>query len=149
MKRKRQNLIMRIIGERDIETQADLMEALEKEGVMSTQATLSRDIKELMLVKRMGDSGKYRYTISGKTSYVNHEEKLKKIFKESVVSCEVANSIIVIKTLPGLANAASAAIDAVSFDGLYGTVAGDDTLFVAMHDKETALKVCRHIREYF
>lgn len=149
MKRKRQDLIMKIISENDIETQIELMEALGKEGVKSTQATLSRDIKELMLVKRLGDSGKYRYTVSGRTNYVNHEEKLKKIFKESVISCEVANSLIVIKTLPGLANAASAAIDAVSFEGLYGTVAGDDTLFVAMHDKETAVNLCNHIKEYF
>ncbi len=149
MKRKRQDLIMRIITDREIETQIELMEALKREGVKSTQATLSRDIKELMLVKRLGDSGKYRYTISGKANYVNHEEKLKKIFKESVISCEVANSLIVIKTLPGLANAASAAIDAVNFEGVYGTVAGDDTLFVALHDKEEAIKLCKHIKEYF
>ncbi len=149
MKRKRQDLIMKLIMENEIETQIELMEALDREGVKSTQATLSRDIKELMLIKKLGDSGKYRYTVSAKTNYVNHEEKLRKIFRESVISCEVANSLIVIKTLPGLANAASAAIDAVKFEGLYGTVAGDDTLFVAMHDKETAIALCNHIKEYF
>lgn len=149
MKSKRQDLIMKIITQHDIETQTELMEALGREGIKSTQATISRDIKELMLVKKLGDDGKYRYAAGVNAAYANQEEKLRKIFRESVISCEVANSIIVVKTLPGLANAASAAIDAVKYEGLYGTVAGDDTLFVAMHDKEKAEELCDHIKKYF
>ena len=86
MKSSRQGIILKIISETDVETQAQLIEELKKHGVSSTQATLSRDIKDLQLVKELGKNGKYRYVVSGKSKNSDHEARLKKIFHESVTS---------------------------------------------------------------
>ena len=134
MKLDRQSVIMAIISERDIETQNQLMEALAEKGLKSTQATLSRDIREMRLVKELGPSGNYRYVAAAKQDHTDLDIRLKKIFKESVVSYDVAQNILVIKTLPGLASAACSALDGMSIDGLVGTIAGDDTAFLAMRD---------------
>ena len=109
MKRARQNIILEIIAAKDIETQNQLMQALSELGVKSTQATLSRDIKELRLVKELSPSGRYRYAQPAQDEAASHNEKLRKIFKEGVVSCDTAMNLIVLKTLPGLASAASSA----------------------------------------
>ena len=111
MKRARQNIILEIIAAKDIETQNQLMQALSELGVKSTQATLSRDIKELRLVKELSPSGRYRYAQPAQDEAASHNEKLRKIFKEGVVSCDTAMNLIVLKTLPGLASAASSAMD--------------------------------------
>jgi transcriptional regulator of arginine metabolism len=148
MKTARQNVILEIIGERDIETQNQLMEALRERGVKSTQATLSRDIKELRLVKELSPSGRYRYT-AAKTSGTAHDDRLRKIFHESVVSCDTAQNIIVLKTLPGLAMAASSAIDGMGIPDLVGTVAGDDTVFLAMRDLKAADAFSQEIKALF
>jgi arginine repressor len=104
MKSARQAKILEIIAQQDIETQHQLMEALRAHGVKSTQATVSRDIKELRLVKELSGSGRYRYVAVGRDELVDYESRLRKIFRESVTSYAVAQNIIVIKTLPGLAN---------------------------------------------
>ena len=129
MKLDRQSVIMDIINERDIETQNQLMEALAERGLKSTQATLSRDIREMRLVKELGPRGNYRYVAAAKQDNSDLDVRLKKIFRESVVSYDVAQNILVIKTLPGLASAACSALDGMSIDGLVGTIAGDDTAF--------------------
>lgn len=149
MKSARQNVILQIIAERDIETQSQLIEALAERGVSSTQATLSRDIKDLQLVKELGESGKYHYVVSGKSKNSDHELRLKKIFRESVTSFATAQNIIVLKTLPGLAPAACSALDTMRIDNLVGTIAGDDTAFLAMKDSEAAELFCREIDEMF
>ena len=102
MKSGRQNAILEIISERDIETQHQLLTALAERGLKSTQATLSRDIKELRLIKELGPKGNYRY-VAAKAESDDFEERLRKIFKESVISYDVAQNLVVIKTLPGLA----------------------------------------------
>ena len=147
MKLDRQSVIMDIISERDIETQNQLMEALAEKGLKSTQATLSRDIREMRLVKELGPSGNYRYVAAAKQDHTDLDIRLKKIFKESVVSYDVAQNILVIKTLPGLAPAACSALDGMSIDGLVGTIAGDDTAFLAMRDNNSATTLYKEIEQ--
>ncbi len=147
MKNTRHNLILQIISEQNIETQAQLIEALAAHGVASTQATLSRDIKELHLVKELGADGKHHYAVSGKKKDNDHEQRLRKIFRESVTSYTVAQNIIVIKTLPGLANPACATLDPMHIQTLAGTLAGDDTAFLAMLSNKAAEDFCHEIDE--
>lgn len=149
MKPGRQSLILEIISEQTIETQQQLLEALTERGVKSTQATLSRDIKDMRLVKELGDDGKYRYVSAAKTEMEDFDRRLKKIFKESVISYDVAQNLLVLKTLPGLAPAACSAIDAMDINGLVGTLAGDDTAFLAMRDNEYAMKLYHEIEMLF
>lgn len=145
MKSDRQEKILEIIGKRDIETQNQLMNALQAEGIPSTQATLSRDIRDLHLVKELTPSGAYRYAAGSKDGVSDYELRLKKIFRESVVSYAVAQNIIVIKTLPGLADAACSAIDSMRIRNLVGSLAGDDTAFLAMRDNQSAEHFCKEI----
>ncbi|MCQ2476185.1 MAG: arginine repressor [Clostridia bacterium] len=147
MKTSRQSVILQIIAETDIETQAQLIEALAERGVSSTQATLSRDIKDLQLVKELGENGKYHYVVSGKSKNSDHEVRLKKIFRESVTSICVAQNLIIIKTLPGLASAACSTLDTMHIENLAGTLAGDDTAFIAMKDNESAENFCKMIED--
>ena len=147
MKNSRQKIILDIISNNSVETQNQLIDALQEKGVFSTQATISRDIKELRLVKQLMPDGNYRYAVSSNVA-VAHNEKLQKIFKESVVSYASAQNLVVIKTLPGLANAACSAIDHMDIDGLVGTIAGDDTAFLAMKDTASAELLCREIKDY-
>ena len=147
MKLDRQSVIMDIINERDIETQNQLMEALAERGLKSTQATLSRDIREMRLVKELGPRGNYRYVAAAKQDNSDLDVRLKKIFRESVVSYDVAQNILVIKTLPGLASAACSALDGMSIDGLVGTIAGDDTAFLAMKDCNAAITLYTEIEQ--
>lgn len=147
MKPGRQNVIMEIISEQDIETQNQLLEALAQRGIKSTQATLSRDIKDMHLVKEQGPNGNYRYAASAKQNADSAAQKLKKILKESVTSYDLAQNIVVIKTLPGLAPAACSALDGMEIDNLVGTIAGDDTAFLAMRDNHSALLLYHQIEE--
>jgi transcriptional regulator of arginine metabolism len=147
MKKERQSAILSIIASTDVETQNDLIVELAKAGIMSTQATVSRDIKELHLVKQLTPRGEYRYVASGKPEVLNHTARLKSIFKESVTSYANAQNIVVIKTLPGLAPAACYTIDAMGIKSLVGTVAGEDTGFLAMSDVEAAVLFCKEIED--
>ncbi len=138
MKESRQNKILEIISVKDIETQNQLIEELAAMGVKSTQATLSRDINELRLIKELTSAGKYRYVAAGRDEISDIDVRFKKIFKESVTSYDIAQNIIVVKTMPGLASGACAALDGMDIDGLVGTLAGDDTAFLAMRDNAAA-----------
>ena len=133
MKSTRQNIILQIIAEQEIETQNQLMDVLAQRGVPSTQATLSRDIKELHLTKTLAPSGKYRYAAPAADEFPGYDERLKKIFRECVTSYAEAQNIIVIKTLP-----ACSALDSMRIDTLVGTLAGDDTAFLLMKDNTSA-----------
>ena len=145
MKPGRQSVILKIISERDIETQHQLMQALAERGIKSTQATLSRDIKDMRLVKELGPNGTYRYVQAAKPEQDDSSERLRKILKESLVSFDLAQNLLVIKTLPGLAPAACSAIDGMHIENLVGTLAGDDTAFLAMRDNESALRFYHQI----
>ena len=149
MKLARQNAIIDIVTTRDIETQHQLIKALYDRGIKSTQATLSRDIKELRLVKEPCGGGHYRYTVPSQTVSGAHSERLAKIFREGVVSCDTAMNIVVVKSLPGLASAASSAIDGMEIPALVGSVAGDDTVFMAMRDVKSAEAFSEEIKKLF
>ena len=145
VKNKRQKAILKIIQTQEIETQNQLIEALNADGVKSTQATVSRDIKELHLIKELTPQGKYRYVVGQKQDLQNYAARLKTIFKESVTSFDCAQNIVVIKTLPGLAMAACSAIDSMNIKNLVGSIAGDDTAFLAMTDAAAAQEFCAEI----
>ena len=145
MKPGRQSVILEIISERDIETQHQLMQALAERGIKSTQATLSRDIKDMRLIKELGPNGNYRYVQAAKPEQDDSSERLRKILKESLVSFDLAQNLLVIKTLPGLAPAACSAIDGMHIENLVSTLAGDDTAFLTMRDNESALRFYHEI----
>ena len=145
MKSKRQAQILELIREQDIETQNQMMEALALRGIKSTQATLSRDIKELRLVKKLSVNGVYCYATPAQDDTNEREIRLRKIFRECVVSFDTAQNLIVIHTLPGLANAAAAALDHMEIQELVGTIAGDDTAFLAMRSASSAQAFAKEI----
>ena len=147
MKAKRQQEILRIIEERDIDTQDQLLSELKARGVQSTQATISRDIKELHLVKELTGYGAYRYAVSERKASLNFAGRLRTIFKEGVTSFDVAQNIVVLKTMPGLAPAACAAIDGMEIDHLVGSLAGDDTAILIMRTNEAAQEFCSEIHK--
>ena len=149
MKPGRQNVILEIISQQDIETQHQLLNALAERGVKSTQATLTRDIKDMRLVKELGPSGKYRYTAAPKNDANDSSLRLNKIFKESVISYDLAQNLLILKTLPGLAPAACSAIDGMDIAGLVGTIAGDDTAFLALRDNDAARNLYHEIEMLF
>ena len=146
MKSQRQAKIMEIISSRNVETQEQLLEALQKEGFHGTQATISRDIKELRIIKELTNLGTYRYTTSTNEVSGSFTSKLNTIFRECVISSEYAQNIIVIRTLPGLASAAGSAIDAMNLHIVVGTLAGDDTVMVVMRDSNAAAAFCGEIK---
>ncbi len=146
MKSKRQAKIMEIISTSNIETQEQLLQELQKAGFTSTQATISRDIKELRIVKELTSLGTYHYTAASKDASPAFSDRLNTIFRECVTSFDYAQNIIVIHTLPGLANAAASALDAMSRSVVLGTLAGDDTVVAIMRDANAAAAFCGEIR---
>lgn len=147
MKGLRQKKILEIISQKNIETQQGLAAALNEAGFNSTQATISRDIRELGLVKELGLGGNYRYAPPGKENITNYGDRLRTIFRECVTSVACAQNMVVLKTLPGLASAACSAIDDMGVVNLMGTIAGDDTAFLAMRDTNAAERFCRDIAD--
>ena len=135
MKSKRQAEILRIIEDVDVETQDQLLSELKARGVTSTQATISRDIKELHLIKELTGYGTYKYAVSGRKTSMNIAGRLRTIFKEGVTS------------MPGLASAACAAIDGMEIGDLVGSLAGDDTAILIMRDSEKAEAFCDEIHK--
>ena len=115
--------------------------------MQSTQATISRDIKQLHLVKELTGYGSYRYTVSERKASQNVAGRLRTIFKESITSFDVAQNIVVLKTMPGLAPAACAAIDGMEIDHLVGSLAGDDTAILIMRTNEAAQEFCSEIHK--
>ncbi|MEG2000071.1 MAG: arginine repressor [Evtepia sp.] len=145
MKVRRQAEILSIIQENDIETQDGLLAELMARGMKSTQATISRDIKELHLVKELTGRGTYKYAVSERKTSLNMAGRLRNIFKEGVTSFDAAQNIVVIKTMPGLASAACAALDGMHLNNMVGSLAGDDTGLLIMRNGEAASELCREI----
>lgn len=146
MKSQRQAKIMEIISTRNVETQEQLLDALRKEGFRGTQATISRDIKELRIVKELTSLGTYRYTTSTKEMSGSFSSRLNTIFRECVIGFDYAQNIIIIRTLPGLASAAGSAIDSMNLSIIVGSLAGDDTVMVVMRDNNAAAAFCGEIK---
>lgn len=147
MKNERQMLILEIIEQENIETQEQLLEHLQARGISSTQATISRDIKQMHLIKEPMGRGLYKYSVSGNRTKLNFAEKLRTIFRESITGIDCAQNIVVVKTMPGLAGAAGAALDDMELSYVLGSLAGDDTAFLLMKDAESAVAFCKEIRE--
>lgn len=147
MKNDRHNHLLQIITEESIETQEQLLERLLQRGIKSTQATISRDIKELHLVKEPAGQGRYRYAVSAHRTKLNFADRLRTILRESLLSADYAHNIVVIKTMPGLAQGAASALDGMQISNMVGSLAGDDTVMIIMRDLESASDFCDEIRD--
>lgn len=147
MKTQRQAKIMEIITTNNIETQEQLLSALQVNGFQSTQATISRDIKELRIVKELTPMGSYRYTAAATEKTSTFSSRLNTIFRECVTHYDYAQNMVVIKTMPGLASAACSAIDTMNMSVVLGTLAGDDTAFIVMRDAASAGAFCAEIKK--
>ncbi|WP_295762723.1 arginine repressor [uncultured Oscillibacter sp.] len=147
MKDDRQSKILEIISQENIETQEQLLARLRERGIRCTQATISRDIKQLHLIKEPVGQGVYKYAVSGNRTKLNVAEKLRTIFRECIISIDSAGNIVVIKTMPGLANGACSALDNMEMNDIVGSLAGDDTAFLVMRTTESAELLCQEIKE--
>ena len=146
MKAKRQAKIMEIISNTNVETQEQLLQELQSAGFSSTQATISRDIKDMRIVKELTSLGTYRYTTSGNEMSGGFSTRLNTIFRECVIGYDYTNNLIVLRTLPGLASAAGSAVDAMNMSAVVGTISGDDTVLVIMRDNNAAGAFCGEIK---
>ena len=147
MKNDRQAMILEIIGRENIETQEQLLTRLQARGFRCTQATISRDIKQLHLMKEPVGQGVYKYAVSGNQTTLNVAAKLRTIFRECIVSIDYAQNIVVVKTMPGLANGACSALDNMEMNDIVGSLAGDDTALLVMRNTEAAELLCQEIRD--
>ena len=145
MKSERQSVILDLIAKNDVETQEDLLKLLQKSGYNVTQATISRDIRELMLTKVATETGRQKYAV------MNHSrdiaEKYIRIFHDALVSVDTAGNILVLKTVAGMAMAVAAAIDSMHFEGVVGCIAGDDTIFCAVKTSEETHRLADEIQK--
>ena len=148
MKFQRQAKILDLIDRFEIETQEELTDHLRALGYNTTQATVSRDIKELRLIKSLSsETGKYKYTAATAGAADSFTTRLRNIFRECVTEIDAAQNMVVIKTLPGLGQAAAMAIDAMRASDVVGTLGGDDTVFAVMRDNESAERFCQQARD--
>ncbi len=140
MKDRRHDVILEIISEKPVSTQEMLIELLAERGIKTTQATLSRDIQQLSLVKQRDENGVYRYTLPAAAVAE------KSIFAESVISVDYAMNTIVLKCRAGMAQGTCAAIDSVNHEGIVGTIAGDDTIFILVRSEADAKKLSKKFK---
>jgi|UniRef100_UPI003FEDAA91 arginine repressor len=146
MKTKRQAKILELIRRNDIETQEDLSDRLEQEGFQVTQATVSRDIRELKLTKVALSNGRQKYTAIMEQDE-NLSEKYTRVFKDGFVSMDMAQNILVIKTVSGMAMAVAAALDAMHLHEIVGCIAGDDTIMCAIRSVEDTVEIMGRLRQ--
>lgn len=147
MKNDRQRRILEIVEREAIDTQEQLQQKLQEQGVTCTQATISRDIKQLHLIKEPVGQGVYKYAVSGNRTTLNVAAKLRTIFRECIVSIDYAQNIVVVKTMPGLANGACSALDNMDMNDIVGSLAGDDTALLVMRNTEAAELLCQEIKD--
>ena len=147
MKSTRQSIILDLISKNDIETQEDLLELLKKSGYNVTQATISRDIRELKLTKISTEYGRQKYAVMVEQGNRDISDKYVRIFHDALVSVDTAGNILVLKTVAGMAMAVAAAIDSMHFEGVVGCIAGDDTIMCAIRSSEDVDEVARMIEQ--
>lgn len=147
MKNKRQNEILRLINETDIDTQEELRSRLAERGFVATQATVSRDMRDLRIVKTSAGSGAYKYVRHSDEKDDVLQNRFSTILREAVKSVDTAMQIVVVKVYTGMGSAAGAAIDSLSIKGVVGSVAGDDTLIVITKTPDVAEEVCDYIKK--
>lgn len=146
MKTKRHTKILELISQNYIATQEELLAYLKKAGFDVTQATVSRDIKELRLTKTMASDGRYRY-MAAQQDQNNDMSTKYAVFSQSARNVDYAQNMVVIKCYTGMANAACAVLDAMNHDGVVGTLAGDDTIFVLMRNEKFAIQLVEIIKK--
>ena len=147
MKNKRQEKILEIIADHPVETQNELIERLAEAGIVCTQSTISRDIKQLHLIKEPWGDKSYRYTVSKSGGVSGSFSRLQRIMHECCLSCTPAKMMIVLKTMSGLADAAGAAIDAMGRPDMLGCVSGNDTVLIIMRDEAAARAFCSELQQ--
>ena len=145
MKYKRHNKIIEIITEYDIDTQDELIAKLREAGFDVTQATVSRDIRDLKLVKISTKDHRYKYALSAHND-IHISSKYRNIMRETIISVDYANNFVVLRTYSGMAQAAAAAVDGMGWSEVVGTIAGDDTIFVMMRDNNAAVEFAERLK---
>jgi len=146
LKNNRLSLILEIIDQMEIETQDELAAELKKRGMDVTQATVSRDIKELRLIKVPSEKGGYKYSVAVDKAK-DIPNRMKKLFAQSVLSIRSSNNILVIKTMTGSANTAAAVLDSLNSPHILGSVAGDDTIFIVVENSDKVPEVEALLRD--
>lgn len=136
MKNTRHKKILELISANEIDTQESLINHLEAVGIHATQTTISRDIRELKIVKGLTSRGTYKYV--SPSAVGDDGRQFSRTFSDAILKIESARNIVVIKTLAGMANAIAVSVDALNFSEIIGSVAGDDTILLVLHDDETA-----------
>ena len=145
---RRLEVIRDIIAQEIIETQDELAEELRKRRIKVTQATVSRDIKELMLIKVPIGDGRYRYASPAQEQFFFTKERMERIFSDTITACDYSENLLVVKTLPGGANTVAAAIDYCKWPEIIGTVAGDDSILVVVKPKESAPIIQKRLMDF-
>ena len=146
MKKSRHQKIIELVSHKKIETQEELADLLNQEGFRVTQATVSRDIKELKLSKVTDGEGRQYYQVMTRNEST-HTDKYIRVLREGLLSMDTAGNLLVIKTMSGMANAVAAALDQMNFEPIVGTLAGDDTIMCARKNPEDAEEVLTRLRE--
>lgn len=146
MKTHRQELILKLIKENRIETQEDLALRIKNAGIKTTQATISRDLRELEIEKVLDKNGGTRYAVVTKPG-VGTTAKYEKLLADTVRSVDYAVNLVVLKCYVGMGNAAGAAVDAMDWEDIVGTIAGDDTLLIITKSEVKAIEVCKRLQE--
>ena len=146
MKLRRHEAIIDLVNNQDINTQEELMENLQKQGFKVTQATVSRDIKELRIFKTLGKDGKYRYSTGGRNA-LDKTSGFESLFASSVEEVDSAENIVVIKTMTGMAQAVCMSLDNIDFENIVGTIAGDDTIFVLCRNLKATEEMLNKFRK--
>lgn len=148
MKMTRHAKIKEIIDKNKIETQEELAVTLRNEGIEVTQATVSRDIKELMLVKVPDANGHYHYAYPKEHNMLLTPGRLERTFQDSIISVRASQCLVVIRTLPGAAQAVAYAVDYMKWPEIMGTIAGDDTVFIALENQESVVTLLNRFKNY-
>ena len=149
MKSKRHAIIREIIEAQVVETQEDLAEALRNNNIDVTQATVSRDIKEMMLIKVPTGNGRYRYASPRQEERVFDKDRLARLFRDNVLGLDSSENLVVVKTLPGSAGMVAAGLDQSQWPEIIGTIAGDDNILVVVKPKAAVPKVVKRLSQYF
>ena len=146
MKNKRQEKILELIAKYEIETHDDMISRLRDDGYNVTQATISRDMRELKLTKVLTSRGTYKYTVNNSRHRANNV-KFNNAVVDSIVSVDYAGNSIVLKTYPGMAQAVASSVDALSVESILGCVGGDDTIIIVTRDEESSAEISEKIKE--
>lgn len=141
MKALRHTKIKEIVERQIVETQEEVAELLRKEGIIVTQATVSRDIKELLLIKVPTGDGRYRYAFPPEQNLMFSQSRMERIFQDAIIGMDYSQNLVILRTLPGAAQAVASTIDHVRWPEIIGTVAGDDTILIVVKPPDIAPQV--------